>query len=75
MPPSASPCCSRLAVSVRHGRANTTAYGVDARTGENANSVRCPLASAVSVPLPPRAAAAIASAQPEPSAARSRSGG
>ena len=40
-------------VSVRHGHENTTAYLVDACTGENANSACCPLASAVSVPLTP----------------------
>ena len=75
MPPSTSPCCSTFAVNVRHGRANTTAYGVAACTGENANSACCPLASAVSVPLAPRVAAAIAAAHPEPSAARARSVG
>ena len=51
---------------MRHGHENTTAYFVDACTGENANSACCPLASAVSVPLAPRVAAAIAADQPRP---------
>ena len=76
MPPSDQPCCSRFAVSVRHGRANTTAYGVAALHGREREQRLLPVRLGPSASRWRRARRRRSlRAQPEPSAARSRSGG